>query len=863
MTLSKFILACAVAAAWAGAAQAQFVVSTITADGYAYNDAAMASGSAMLTAGSRACLSSDFGKEVIVAGAGASSAPLKTSVASCSGSGYVLASGNASGGAISSMLWAIGTDQSTALNNLVAANPNAWIALPAGDMLLDATTVALDQVTLAGAGVITNNANEQEALNQGTEFLLVNQSTTQPAFTINKAVRVTGINFLYPDQYGVTVNPVIHAPLFEDDGTDPVANWTLDHDSFVNPYILFSQTNSAEPIDLVKWDALQAYCIYQCIVMSNIGETFWITNTDFDPSNYPNVAAAGNKYLYKWSVANADFFYGTGNGVNGGACSSTITGNLQMVNVGLHGFAIGFDIVGGLFSENNISALDFGASQQFLVTDNASKINNTIIDGIVQTGGVSSIGVTTTNYAVDYEGACTSGGGPGGLQIGGVWVTPGGAFKFNSNNMTDLAIHTRKTSMGGTSGIGSPVYFAYLNDTNIRATIDGNEIATVSTGIDYSGLFVVNAASVAFGANASYGLYYMVDTSSEASGQLSVSGNDSLDTGGATTLNIPNYAYVALGANNFDKPSPIGPIYVTSAMSPYTFNKPAGLQSLDIWLISGGSGGGGGAEQAATAACAGAAGGGGAGISWGSFPASAISAATTVTIGAGGTAGAAATGASTAGRNGGQGGATSFGSLLSSYAPGYGQGGALAAATGGGGGSGPSQPGANGSSGSGSGAGLGGGGGGSGAAASNSTSYGGGAGGGGSPSAGGAGTGGGSTIYGASGGGSGGGLTTANATSSGGAGGSAAGQNGGSLGAAGAAGGVGTSPSASTRAFNIFIGSGGGGGGSSLTAAGAGGAGGIPGGGGGGAGCVQNSGAPAAGGAGGAGMAILVPHQAM
>src|SRR5208282_3123943 len=95
-------------------------------------------------------------------------------------------------------------------------------------------------------------------------------------------------------------------------------------------------------------------------------------NTDFDPSNYPNVAAAGNKYLYKWSVANADFFYGTGNGVNGGACSSTITGNLQMVNVGLHGFAIGFDIVGGLFSENNISALDFGASQQFLVTDNAS-----------------------------------------------------------------------------------------------------------------------------------------------------------------------------------------------------------------------------------------------------------------------------------------------------------------------------------------------------------------------------------------------------------------------------------------------------------------------------------------------------------
>jgi hypothetical protein len=356
----------------------------------------------------------------------------------------------------------------------------------------------------------------------------------------------------------------------------------------------------------------------------------------------------------------------------------------------------------------------------------------------------------------------------------------------------------------------------------------------------------------------------------DESGSVSLTNTLTINRAGSDTISgltsakiATAYGHIRLFSDGASKWTVVGRsvnIVTFSSIGSNTYTPTPGLTKAEVYLIGGGGAGGGGALQAASTLVSGGAGAGGAGASLATFTADQVGSSQTITIGAGGMAGVAATTSATAGGAGGAGGNTTFGSLLTAFGAGGGAGGQLAAGSGGGQGGNASY--AAGASGAGSTGGNNGSGfvaGGAGAFGAASAWYGVGAGASGAPSSGGSNSSP-AALRAPGAGGTGGGITAANAISGGGNGGDSVALSTKGSGGAGAAGGAGTSPSLTTRALNLFFGSGGGGGGSHLTAAFAGGAGGTPGGGGGGGGSSQNGGTAGAGGAGGSGYAIIVEH---
>ena len=283
---------------------------------------------------------------------------------------------------------------------------------------------------------------------------------------------------------------------------------------------------------------------------------------------------------------------------------------------------------------------------------------------------------------------------------------------------------------------------------------------------------------------------------------------------------------------------------VTNFSSSGTWTKPAGVTTVTVELWGGGGGGGSG-RKGSVNADGGAGGGGGAYVTR-TFPASDISSTVSVTLGTGGAGGAAQAADNTVGNAGGDGVSSTFGSYLTAYGGGGGQGGidgAGSTSTAGAGGGGTLGAGSSGAAGNPA-SGVGGSGQFGGGINGSVSAYGGGGGGTGGVAAAGSG---GSSFQGGPGGGGGGGATPGSggpASNAGGAGGTVP-NAGGSGGAAGASGG-------GAGGTGVGRNGGGGGGSNSAGAGGQGGAGGTFGSGGGGGGGATG-GSSGAGGAGGGG----------
>jgi hypothetical protein len=100
-----------------------------------------------------------------------------------------------------------------------------------------------------------------------------------------------------------------------------------------------------------------------------------------------------------------------------------------------------------------------------------------------------------------------------------------------------------------------------------------------------------------------------------------------------------------------------------------TWNCPAGLTCIDVFIIGAGGGGGGGAGTCSTTACinlVGGAGGGGGGVSFCSLAAGVLCSSYCVIVGAGGAGGSKATTCNANGFNGVTGGCSAFGPIISS-----------------------------------------------------------------------------------------------------------------------------------------------------------------------------------------------------
>lgn len=183
----------------------------VVPDGYTAMDGAIEAGSKDFTAASRACVASDAGKIITIAGAGPVDAngaldPLVTTVANCSGNAFVLAAAAAT--TAGNALWGYGTDNSAALEAAISSNPRATLYMPPGDILLANTTIALFDISLECSATPSQSSPNGTAIasgNRGTTFLLT--SLTTVPFWLTPSVRVHGCTFFWPGQAGIGRNP--------------------------------------------------------------------------------------------------------------------------------------------------------------------------------------------------------------------------------------------------------------------------------------------------------------------------------------------------------------------------------------------------------------------------------------------------------------------------------------------------------------------------------------------------------------------------------------------------------------------------------------------------------------------------------
>jgi Repeat of unknown function (DUF5907) len=424
---------------------------------------------------------------------------------------------------------------------------------------------------------------------------------------------------------------------------------------------------------------------------------------------------------------------------------------------------------------------------------------------------------------------------------------------------------TSKPTLGSAAATASTDYATAAQGTDARTPTSHTQAASTISDSTTTGRAVVTAtdaaaARTAIGAGTSSlalgttsgtakagdyapDLSGLVPTSRTVAGKA-LTGDITLAAADLTATGTKDATTYLRGDNTWNAPaggggssSQVDIYYATGAagsQSTYTWTKPTGAKTVDVFMLSGGGGGGSGRRGAAGSARVG--GGGGSAGGWLAAPGiteAMLGATVAVKVGKGGTGGAAVTANDTSGNNGGGGGASTFGSLghsamAGNFAAGGGSG------SGGGGGGAPAVT-----------AGFG--------NAAFSLLAGGSA----SATGGGGGTGtsDGNREYNPSGGGGGGGVTAADSPSSGGHA-----FSGNVLGAVQVnGGGVSTNGGTGVRCPQHYFATGGsGGGGSITTTGGSGGAGGTYGGGGGGGGASLNGNNSGAGGVGGDGIVIIV-----
>ena len=531
----------------------------VVADGYAAADAVISASSTSMTSASRNCQSPDAGKIVVIAGAGAASAPLHTTVASCSGSTYILATAASTAVAANTNAasWAIGTDNSPTLASAASAigGTHRFIA-PVGEILLDAdATVALNYLSIEGANVPQNRtAALGKAAVQGSTFLITGQSASP--FTIYKSSSIAGVSFFYPAQAGVTSTPVIYPPLIVDNGASSASDFTFYRSNCINCYDFFTQTNPSVVLGAFRVIHSNIYSIRHDFTLSNVGEQVYTEDDLFNPSVYNAVAGAGNQYLAKWTIANGAHLYVNGNGTSS-VCSTTVAEINEGPGTVVNGKAIVWDIVSGHFDESQFaSGADANQDGQLLYVAPAGLVTDTTWSGVGIANG--AFGIAPSAYAFDMEGTC---GSPvGDLKVNGhLGSLNWGVFNVQGTNMRQVSLNPVEVDgygIGLEGAPSAPIYYANINNQNAVVNLSGSNIYSFYNTTNYEGVNVVNATVVNASGLSIDNTYAAFDVSSYASGQVNIVANSTTGTGGSYSAVGSASANINIGTSNkFDKPN--------------------------------------------------------------------------------------------------------------------------------------------------------------------------------------------------------------------------------------------------------------------------------------------------------------------
>ena len=415
--------------------------------------------------------------------------PFHSTVAYCSGTSYALAdqatASVTSGTAGSS--WAIGTDNSAVIASYAATYPNQKLIFPYGQILIDATTIPLNQNTLVGAGINFNRTASNGTSGQyGTTFLLTSE-TVQP-FTVSTSVHVTGLEFFWPGQYGVTTLPVAYPPLFEPpNSTAQLQDVEVDHVGIINAYDIFYQPVNWHAMGNIRFHDNVEYAVHAYWTVWFAGEELFDTNNIRNGSVFratisPSGTSALAYNLLTWSTANGDFFHAVGNGVAGGACSGGQAYGFNASGGILNGVHRVIDLTAAVMDESQIRGIDINGVGQMLYVDSASLFRGTTIGGEVLAGLNNGYYPNNSLAVFDYEGTCNNIAGE--IKVEANVSSNSGRYVYYlaGTNLKSVDIHGESMAYGtviNTAAATSGGPYSITNGNNTTITVTSGSPGTV------------------------------------------------------------------------------------------------------------------------------------------------------------------------------------------------------------------------------------------------------------------------------------------------------------------------------------------------------------------------------------------------
>ena len=527
----------------------------VKADGFTANDGAITANSTIFSAASRACAPTDAGKILVVSGAGIASAPLHTAVSGCNGSTYILA--RAAETTQTGAQWGMGTDNAVVLAKAISAAYSARLCLPAGQILIDSATVALDHITLCGQAVPQNRvAASGHSADQGTTILLTSR-TAQP-FTVGQSVRVEGVSFFWPGQSDVSGAPTAYPPLFTDTGSTQLSDFTFERSNVINAFDFFTQNSAGVVMGGVRVVHSNIYAIRRAFSLTNVGETIFVDGDLFNASVW-YAGAVARARLGTWTATNGAFLYVFGDGT-GSTCGSAVMGGFVVTGgTTIVGERWVVDVEGGNLDESHFdSSVDANGVGQVMFVGANGSIHRTSFRGRYYPNGV--FGVRTAAAAFVYDQSCTGGavGGASDFVIDASVVgAQSSAVQVTGTTAVNADLHGLEAyNYGVDAGRGSPAYLLYADNPNASIELVGSHTFPAHAGPDFRGVSVSAIKLLNVVGATCVQTFYCVDVSAISGGTANLVGITATGTTSPVSLRGTYGVSIHAMGNLVDAPNP-------------------------------------------------------------------------------------------------------------------------------------------------------------------------------------------------------------------------------------------------------------------------------------------------------------------
>jgi hypothetical protein len=254
------------------------------------------------------------------------------------------------------------TNDSNALFSAVVAASGGTLYVPRGKYLIDGNVI-LNNISIVSSSPLSDALDYQDT---GSVFLQTN--TLAPMFFVEGGVKFENIQFFYPNQTGISANPIVYLPTIKASLQKSVTNLEFNQCQWINAYDCLEIKAGDQSHGRISIVDSKAYAVNSFSKISGLLDVMYCSNLMLTPGIYQDIANTGNQYLRKWTQDNGTAFI-LENDVDG----------LNINNSIIYGYNVGVHCLSGHtdFFQINNSIID-STPTAFKVSDNCLITNTTI-----------------------------------------------------------------------------------------------------------------------------------------------------------------------------------------------------------------------------------------------------------------------------------------------------------------------------------------------------------------------------------------------------------------------------------------------------------------------------------------------------